>query len=185
MEELRVDIRADGLRANSTTLLLDTSITHIIDKAKDPASQPQARQGKSRPKANPIKAAETIKDGKYKEAALRAHKEFIPLVMDTYGRMGKPFLKLLKDVADHQAHRTSGAVNAHTQGVHTEEPPPLEFRNRAYLHNIALVHVSLISTIMRRVLGHTVTSTRWRGARQATQAAEFYRNPTSVTSDEF
>jgi hypothetical protein len=88
VEELRVDIRADGLRANSTTLLLDTSITHIIDKAKDPASQPQARQGKSRPKANPIKAAETIKDGKYKEAALRAHKEFIPLVMDTYGGMG-------------------------------------------------------------------------------------------------
>ena len=70
MEELRVDIRADGLRANSTTLLLDTSITHIIGKAKDPASQPQARQGKSHPKANPIKAAETIKDGKYKENAL-------------------------------------------------------------------------------------------------------------------
>ena len=86
--ELRVDIRADGLRANSTTLLLDTSITHIIGKAKDPASQPQARQGKSHPKANPIKAAETLKDGKYKEAALRAHKEFIPLVMDTYGGMG-------------------------------------------------------------------------------------------------
>ena len=60
--ELRVDIRADGLRANSTTLLLDTSITHIIGKAKDPASQPQARQGKSHPKANIIKAAETIKD---------------------------------------------------------------------------------------------------------------------------
>ena len=94
--------------------------------------------------------------------------------------MGKPFLKLIKDIADHQAHRTSGAVNAHTQGVHTEEPPPLEFRNKAYLHNIALVHVSLISTIMRRVLGHTVTSTRWNGAEHATQAAEFYRNPTAV-----
>jgi hypothetical protein len=66
--------------------------------------------------------------------------------MDTYGRMGKPFLKLIKDIADHQAHRTSGAVNAHTQGVHTEEPPPLEFRNKAYLHSIALVHASLIST---------------------------------------
>ena len=99
--------------------------------------------------------------------------------MDTYGRMGKPFLKLLKDVADHQAHRTSGAVNAHTQGVHTEEPPPLEFWNKAYLHNIALVNATLIKII----LGHTVTSTRWNGAGHATQAAEFYRNPTAVTSD--
>ena len=97
--------------------------------------------------------------------------------------MGKPFLKLIKDIADNQAHRTSGAVNAHTQGVHTEEPPPLEFRNKAYLHNIALVHATLINTIMRRVLGHTVTSTRWNGAGHATQAAEFYRNPTAVTSD--
>jgi hypothetical protein len=76
-----------------------------------------------------------------------------------------------------------GAVNAHTQGVHTEEPPPLEFRNKAYLHNIALVHATLINTIMRRVLGHTVTSTRWNGAGHATQAAEFYRNPSAVTSD--
>jgi hypothetical protein len=36
---------------------------------------------------------------------------------------------------------------------------------------------------MRRVLGDTVTSTRWKGAGRATQAAEFYRNPTAVTSD--
>ena len=49
------------------------------------------------------------------------------------------------------------STTIHTQGVHTEEPPPLEFRNKAYLHNIALVHVSLISTVMQRVLGHTVT----------------------------
>ena len=65
--------------------------------------------------------------------------------------------------------------------MHTEEPPPLEFRNMAYLHNIALVHATLINTIMRRVLGDTVTSTRWNGAGRATQAAEFYRNPTAVT----
>jgi len=69
--------------------------------------------------------------------------------------------------------------------VHTEEPPPLEFRNEAYLRNTALVHVSLISTIMRRVLGHTVTSTRWHRAGHATQAVEFYRNPAAVISDEF
>ena len=37
---------------------------------------------------------------------------------------------------------------------------------------------------MRRVLGHTVTSTRWHRAGHATQAAEVYRNPTAVTSDE-
>ena len=49
------------------------------------------------------------------------------------------------------------STTIHTQGVHTEEPPPLEFRNKAYLHNIALVHASLISTVMQRVLGHTVT----------------------------
>ena len=78
--------------------------------------------------------------------------------MDTCDRMGKPFLKLLKDVSDHQAHRISGAVNddPHTRRAH-RGAPPLEFRNKAYLHNIALVHVSLISTVMQRVLGHTVT----------------------------
>ena len=59
-----------------TKFLRYLPITHIIGKAKDPASQPQARQGKSHPKANIIKAAETIKDDKYKKAALRAHKEF-------------------------------------------------------------------------------------------------------------
>jgi hypothetical protein len=38
--ELRVDIRADGLRANSTTLLLDTSITNIIGKFKKDVFNP-------------------------------------------------------------------------------------------------------------------------------------------------
>jgi len=41
-----------------------------------------------------------------------------------------------------------GAVNAHTQGVHTEEPPPLEFRNKAYLHNIAFeCNIYLFGTV--------------------------------------
>ena len=54
------------------------------------------------------------------------------------------------------------------------------------LHNITLVHVSIISTIMRMVLGYIVTSTRWQRARYAsTQAADFYRNLSAVTSDDF
>ncbi len=46
--------------------------------------------------------------------------------MDTYDRMGKPFLKLLKDVSDHQAHRISGAVNddPHTRRAHRGAPAP-------------------------------------------------------------
>jgi hypothetical protein len=50
------------------------------------------------------------------------NKEFIPLVMDTYGRMGKPFLNFLKDVAGHTADRASGNVN---------ERPSLGQRQRA------------------------------------------------------
>ena len=46
--------------------------------------------------------------------------------MDTCDRMGKPFLKLLKDVSDHQAHRISGAVNddPHTRRAHRGAPAP-------------------------------------------------------------
>jgi|NorSeaMetagenome_1021524.scaffolds.fasta_scaffold05005_5 hypothetical protein len=82
------------------------SVKRYIQQAQGPTHQPQARQGKSRPKADPVRATEVHKDGRYKEAASRAQKEFIPLVMDTYVRTGKPFLKRLKDVADHQAHPT-------------------------------------------------------------------------------
>ena len=38
--------------------------------------------------------------------------------MDTYGRMGNPFLNFLKDVAAHTALRASGNVNERTQAIY-------------------------------------------------------------------
>ena len=52
--ELRAGIHADDLRANSTTLLLDTSITQITGNSRDPTHRPQARQGKRHPNADPM-----------------------------------------------------------------------------------------------------------------------------------
>jgi hypothetical protein len=119
--ELRADIHADDLRANSTTLLLDTSITQITGNSRDPTHRPQARQGKRHPNADPMERA---KKDMYEWPASSQHNEFIPLVMDTYGRIGKPFLELLKDVADHQARRISGAIDdADTQRrLYTGDP---------------------------------------------------------------
>lgn len=46
-----------------------------------------------------------------------------------------------------------------------------------FIRNIALVHGSLVNTIMRRVPGHTVTSAPQQGAGYGTQAIDIYRNP--------
>ena len=99
--------------------------------------------------------------------------------------MGKPFLKVLKEIAELQAHRMSGAVNMDTQAVDGGDPPPLEFRNKAHLRNLALLHISLINTIMRRITGHTVTQARRQGASSAADAVDLYCNPNPVSSDEF
>ena len=89
--------------------------------------------------------------------------------MDTYGRMGKQFLDLLKDVATHTAHRASNNVN--------------ELRNRIYLRNLALVHVALITSLKQRVAGTTVTNDRQHGARGGMYGAhEHYVQPYPVTN---
>ena len=150
---LRPDIRIDGLRNTGITILTDVSITHIVNHAANHASQPQPRQGNSVPNGDPIRNRETDKNNKYKVAAAAVHKEFIPLVMDTYGRMGKPFLNFLKDVAAHTALRASGNVNERTQAIYDSIDPPNELRNQAHLRNLALIHVALITSLMQRVAG--------------------------------
>ena len=95
----------DGLRVKTIvakpwinhgiTVLVDTSVTHIMAQAKDHTSQPEPRQGKAAPTGDPIATRDRKKNGKYKDAARAVNKEFIPLVMDTYGRMGKPFLNFI------------------------------------------------------------------------------------------
>ena len=66
---------------------------------------------------------ETEKNNKYKVAAAAVHKELITLVMDTYGRMDKPILYLLKCVAAHTANRASGNANERTQAIYTTPSP--------------------------------------------------------------
>ena len=85
------------------------------------------------------------------------NKEFIPLVMDTCGRMGKPFLNFLKDVAGHTADRASGNVNERTQAIYDSIEPPNELRNHVHLRNLALIHVALITSLMQRIAGSVVT----------------------------
>jgi hypothetical protein len=104
------DIRIVGLRQTGITVLVDTAVTNIMAQANDHTSQPEPRQGKAAPTDDPIAVRNRAKNGKYKDAAHAVSKEFIPLVMDTYGRMGKPFLNFLKDVAGHTADRASGNV---------------------------------------------------------------------------
>ncbi|ACO68245.1 predicted protein [Micromonas commoda] len=62
------------------------------------------------------------------------------------------------------SHRATGALYILSRRSHKartqQGPPPLQFRNKAHLHSIALVYVSLINTIMRWVRGDTVTSVR-------------------------
>ena len=180
---LRPDIRVDGLRDTGITILADVSITHIMDSAANHASQPQPRQGNTVPHGDPIRNRETDKNNKYKATAAAVHKEFIPLVMDTYGRMGKPFLNFLKDVAAHTANRTSGNVNERTQAIYDSIDPPNELRNRIHLRNLALVHVALIISLMQRVAGSTVTNDRQHGARGGMYGAhEHYVQPYPVTN---
>ena len=71
-----------------------SSVTHIMKQT--PHNQPHPHQGKAAPRGDPVKVREAEKNGKYKDVATALHKEFIPLVMDKYGRMGKPFLHFLK-----------------------------------------------------------------------------------------
>ena len=99
-------------------------------------------------------------------------------MMDTYGRMGKPFLNFLKDVAAHTANRTSGNVNERTQAIYDSIDPPNELRNRIHHRNLALVHVALIISLMQRVAGSTVTNDRHHGARGGMYGAyEHYVQP--------
>ena len=126
---------------------------------------------------------ETDKNNKYKAAATAVHKEFIPLVMDTYGRMGKPFLYFLKDVAALTARRASGNVNERTQAIYDSIDPPNELRNRIHLRNLPLVHVALITSLIQRVVGSTVTNDLQHGARGGMYGAhEYYVQPYPVTN---
>ena len=146
------------------------------------------------PNGDPIRNRETDKNNKYKVTAAAVHKEFIPLVMDTYGRMGKPFLNFLKDVAAHTANRASGNVNERTQAIYDSIDPPnelrnrihlrnLALRNRIHLRNLALVHVALITSLIQRVVGSTVTNDRQHGARGGMYGAhEYYVQPYPVTN---
>ena len=111
------------------------------------------------------------------------NKEFIPLVMDTYGRMGKPFLNFLKDVAGHTADRASGNVNERTQAIYDSIEPPNELRNHVHLRNLALIHVALITSRMQRVARSVVTNDRHHGARREMYSAlEFYLLPKPVAN---
>jgi hypothetical protein len=111
------------------------------------------------------------------------NKEFIPLVMDTYGRMGKPFLNFLKDVAGHTANRASGNVNERTQAIYDSIEPPNELRNHVHLRNLALIHVALITSLMQRIAGSVVTNDRHHGARRGIYGAhEFYTQPNPVAN---
>ena len=147
---------------------MDVSITHIMGSAANHTSQPRPRQGNSVPTDDPIAKRETEKNNKYKAAAAAVHKEFIPLVMDTYGQMDKPFLNLLKDVATRTAHRASIT-------------PPNELRKRIHLRNLALIHVALITSLMQGVAGSTVTNDRQHGARHGIYGSyEHYVQPYPV-----
>ena len=162
------DIRIVGLRQTGITVLVDTAVTNIMAQANDHTSQPEPRQGKAAPTDDPIAVRNRAKNGKYKDAAHAVSKEFIPLVMDTYGRMGKPFLNFLKDVAGHTADRASGNVNERTQAIYDSIEPPNELRNHVHLRNLALIHVALITSLMQRIAGSVVTNDRHHGARRGT-----------------
>mmetsp|Transcript_13566 Transcript_13566/g.59246 ORF Transcript_13566/g.59246 Transcript_13566/m.59246 type:complete len:91 (+) Transcript_13566:2704-2976(+) len=85
--------------------------------------------------------------------------------------MGKLFLNLIKDFAAHNAHRASGNVNKRTQAIFDSITLPTELRNRIHLRNLALVHVALITSLVQRVAGSTVTNDRHHGARGRTYGA--------------
>jgi hypothetical protein len=103
--------------------------------------------------------------------------------MDTYGRMGKPFLNFLKDVAGHTADRASGNVNERTQAIYDSIEPPNELRNHVRLRNLALIHVALITSLMQRIAGSVVTSDRHHGARRGIYGAnECYTQPNPVAN---
>ena len=112
------------------------------------------------------------------------NKEFIPLVMDTYGRMGKPFLNFLKDFAGHTADRASGIViNERTQAIYDSIEPPNELRNHVHLRNLALMHGALITSLMQRIAGSVVTNDRHHWARRGTYGAhEFFTLPNPVAN---
>ena len=114
----RPDIRDNGMRDTSIAVLLNIPFTHIIEHAMHHKSQPHPGQGN-------VVCDDTINQGmrydkdcvEYKAGAAAVYKEFIPLVMDTYGRMYKPSLILLKEVATHSVHRATGNVIEQTQAI--------------------------------------------------------------------
>ena len=84
---------------------------------------------------------------------------------------------------DLDIYRASGNINERTQAIYDSIDPPNELRNRIHLRNLALVHVALITSLMQRVAGSTVTNDRQHGARGGMYGAhEYYVQPYPVTN---
>jgi len=57
--------RIDGLRQTDITVMVDTSVTHIMEQARDHTNQPEPRQGRAAPTGDPIAKRNAEKNGKY------------------------------------------------------------------------------------------------------------------------
>ena len=70
------------------------------------------------------------------------------------------------------------------RAIYDSIDPPNELRNRIHLRNLALVHVALITSLIQRVVGSTVTNDRQHGARGGLYGAdeEYYVQPYPVTN---
>ena len=82
------------------TVLFDVSGTH-------PAA-PSYRSNNARHPGTAISARECTKNNKYLAYATALNARFVPFVIDTYGWLGKPAIKLIKEIADDAFHPRLG-----------------------------------------------------------------------------
>ena len=103
-----------------------------------------------------IRAAEKDKNDTYKQPAEYAGYRFVPLVLETYGRMGKKFVDLLKDAAKLEAERGQAYVPA--AGRDDDGRPAGTLALRAFIlrRNMARISAARIRAITRRIIGSTV-----------------------------
>jgi hypothetical protein len=142
------------------------------------AHPPQPLHGAHKKAGGAIRDAHREKNALDKEPAEGAGHEFVPCVLETLGRMGKPFVGLLKKAAKREAESAPTRATTVGRGEQGRLAGLLALRGFILRRNMARISVARINSITRRIIGSTVKNQRAAGATAAAVTiAEFALHP--------
>ena len=172
----RLDLRIDGLDSGVVATLADTTVRHVMTGTI--AHPPRPQHSAHRKAGGAIRVAHREKNATYKEPAEHAGYNFVPLAVETYGRMGKPFVALLKDAAKLEAEHAPTRATVVGRGEQGRPAGLLALRGFILRRNMARISVARINAITRRIIGSTVKNQRAAGAASPVATlAEFALHP--------